>query len=208
MASRDAGHRTIFVLDIAGSTHPFRTNADRLVMREVMYGSLEEALSQVGFTETERQQWYWEDRGDGVLVLVPPDVPKSRLVAGLPERLQAVLGGHNAAMEELGGDRATARQVRLRVALHAGEVAFDRRGVVGAAIDHTFRLVDAPPLRAALAGSTDACALIVSDWFYNDVVYHHEAARPELYQHVGCAVKGTELSAWLREARLTLKQTA
>ena len=113
-------------------------------------------------------------------------------------------------MEERGGERAAATQVGLRVAVHAGEVTFDRHGVVGAAIDHTFRLVDAPPLKAALAGSLDAYALVVSDWFYSDVVYHHQDARPDTYRNVGCEVKGTRLSAWLRipEPRLALERTA
>ncbi len=71
-------------------------------------------------------------------------------------------------------------------------------GVAGAAIDHTFRLVDAPPLKAALAGSLDACAFVVSDGFYSDVVYHHQDARPDIYRKVGCEVKGVQLSAWLR----------
>jgi hypothetical protein len=113
-------------------------------------------------------------------------------------------------MEDRGGERAAATQIGLRVAVHAGEVTFDRHGVVGAAIDHTFRLVDAPPLKTALAGSMDACALMVSDWFYSDVVYHHQDARPGIYQNVGCEVKGTRLSAWLRvpTPRLALERTA
>jgi hypothetical protein len=211
MAKRDAVHRAIVVVDIAESTHPIRTNDDRLVIREAMYDALSAAFGRS--VVPRRHDWQrcrWEDRGDGVLILVPPEVPKARLVTGRPERLEAALACHNAAMERRGGERAVATQVRLRVAVHAGEVTFDKHGVVGAAIDHTFRLVDAPPLRAALAGSLDACALIVSDWFYSDVVYHHREARPDIYRPVGCEVKGIELSAWLRvpEPRLALEQTA
>jgi hypothetical protein len=205
MANRDAVHRTIIVVDIAHSTHPIRTNDDRLVIREAMYNALVAAL---GRHDSPRCRW--EDRGDGVLILVPPEVPKARLVTGLPERLEAALARHNAAMEERDGERAAATQVQLRVAMHAGEVTFDQHGVVGAAIDHTFRLVDAPPLKAALAGSLDSCVLMVSEWFYGDVVYHHHDARPDVYRHVGCEVKDTKFSAWLRvpEPRLTLERTA
>jgi hypothetical protein len=110
----------------------------------------------------------------------------------------------------------------LRVAVNAGEVTFDRYGVVGAAIDCTFRLAEAPPLKTAFANSPDACALIVSDWFYDDVVYHQPDARPDTYQHIDCRVKQTPVSAWMRvpvqaitrkeqprtEPPLTLKSTA
>jgi hypothetical protein len=201
----DAVHRTIMVVDIAESTHPVRTNDDRLVIRDAMYDALATA-----FGRHDWQRCRWEDRGDGVLILVPPEIPKARLVTGLPDRLEAALARHNSAMEDRGGERAAATQIGLRVAVHAGEVTFDRHGVVGAAIDHTFRLVDAPPLKMALASSLDACALVVSDWFYSDVVYHHQDARPDRYRHVGCEVKDTELSAWVRitEPRLALERSA
>jgi hypothetical protein len=205
MDRRDAVHRTILVADIAHSTHPIRTNDDRLVIRAAMYSALAIALGR-----HDSQRCRWEDRGDGVLILVPPEVPKARLVTGLHERLEAALAMHNVAMAERDGERASATQVQLRLAMHAGEVTFDQHGVVGAAIDHTFRMVDAPPLKAALAGSLDSCVLMVSEWFYSDVVFHHLDARPDAYRHVGCEVKDTELSAWLRvpEPRLTLERTA
>jgi hypothetical protein len=205
MAGPDAVHRAIVVVDIAESTHPIRTNHDRLVIRAAMYDALEQAFGRQDWPQCLRY-----DRGDGVLILVPPDVPKARLVTGLPVRLETALACHNAAMEERGGERAVATQIQLRVAVNAGEVTFDEHGVLGQAIDHTFRLVDAAELKAALAGSMDACALIVSDWFYGDVVYHHQDARPDIYRHVDCAVKDTKLSAWLRvpEPRLALGRTA
>jgi class 3 adenylate cyclase len=215
MTRREAVHRTIVVIDIAESTDPVRTDHDRLVIRKVMYHALHAALANalgrsVVFRWHDWQRFYLEDRGDGVLILVPPDVPKARLITGLAERLETILNRHNAASAGPGDERTAATQIRLRVAVHAGEVTFDKHGVVGAAINHTFRLADAPPLRAALAKSLDPCVLIVSDWFYGNVVYHHQGARPDSYQNVDCEVKGTQLSAWLRvpEPRLTLQRTA
>ena len=92
MAKRDAVHRTIVVVDIAESTHPIRTNDDRLVIREAMYDALSAAFGRS--VVSRRHDWQrcrWEDRGDGVLILVPPEVPKARLVTGLPERLEGAL---------------------------------------------------------------------------------------------------------------------
>jgi hypothetical protein len=189
----DPVHRAIVVVDIVESTDPIRRNGDRVVIRDAMYESLSGAFR--------RRDWlkcYCEDRGDGVLLLVHPRVPKSWLVATLPGKLEAALACHNATMALQDPVRAAATQFRLRVAVNAGEVTFDRHGVVGAAVDYTFRLAEAPPLKAAFANSPDACALIVSDWFYDDVVYHHADARPDSYQHIDCRVKQTPVSAWMR----------
>ena len=200
--TRDAVHRTIVVVDIAESSR--RTNDDQLVIREAMYGALATA-----FKWNDWLRCYHEDRGDGVLILVPPEIPKARLVTRLPDRLEAALARHNSAVEERGGERAAAAQVRLRIAVHAGEVTFDKHGVVGTAIDHTFRLADALRLKAAQGGSLDACALVVSDWFYSEVVYHHQDARPDSYRQVTYEVKGARLSAWMRglNSRLTLESS-
>jgi hypothetical protein len=189
----DPVHRAIVVVDIVESTDPIRRNCDRVIIRDAMY----EALSGA-FRWRDWLKCYYEDRGDGVLPLVHPRVPKGWLVATLPEKLEAALARHNAATALQDPARAAATQFRLRVAVNAGEVTFDRHGVVGAAIDYTFRLADAPPLKSAFANSPDTCALIVSDWFYSDVVYHHADARPDRYQHVDGQVKQTPISAWMR----------
>jgi hypothetical protein len=189
----DAVHRAIVVVDIAQSTAPIRRNSDRVIIRHAMYQSLSSAFR--------RRDWakcYYEDRGDGVLLLVHPRVPKGWLVTVLPEKLETALIRHNAMVAEQFPGRAAAAQVRLRVAVNAGEVTFDRHGVVGAAIDQTFRLAEAPPLKTAFANSPDVCGLIVSDWFYEDVVFHHPDAWPDSYEHVECQVKQTPVSAWMR----------
>jgi hypothetical protein len=186
-------HRAIVVVDISESTDPIRRNCDRVIIRQAMYKALSGAFR--------RRDWlrcYYEDRGDGVLLLVHPRVPKSWLVTVLPEKLEAALASHNALVAQQEPVRAAATQVRLRIAVNAGEVTFDRHGVVGAAIDYTFRLAEAPPLKEAFANSPDVCGLIVSDWFYEDVVYHHADARPDGYEHVEGQVKQTPLSAWMR----------
>jgi hypothetical protein len=195
-------HRAIVVVDIVDSTDPIRRNGDRVVIRDAMYDSLSRAFRWLDWLRC-----YHEDRGDGVLVLVPPGVPKDWLVTSLPEQLETALVRHNAFAAEQDPDRAAATQVRLRVAVNAGEVTFDRHGVVGAAIDYTFRLAEAAPLKTALASSPDVCALIVSDWFYNDVVFHQADARPDRYKHVECQVKQTPVSAYMRVPVPTLPRT-
>ncbi len=195
-------HRAIVVVDIADSTDPLRRNRDRVIIRQAMYKSLTGA-----FRWRDWMKCYYEDRGDGVLLVIHPRVPKGWLVTVLPEKLEEALASHNAIVAQQEPVRAAATQVRLRVAVHAGEVTFDRHGVVGAAIDYTFRMADAAPLKDAFAKSPDVCGLIVSDWFYSDVVYHHADARPDGYQHVKCQVKQTPVSAWMRTPMPILTRT-
>ena len=88
--------------------------------------------------------------------------------------------------------------MRLRVALHAGEIYQDGHGVGGAAINHAFRLIEAPALRSALNVSPGVLALIVSDWLFDEVVRHYPAAVPGLYRQVQVTVKETIATGWIR----------
>ncbi|MGW6934632.1 hypothetical protein ACWGE0_31540 [Lentzea sp. NPDC054927] len=181
-----AVHRTILVVDIEGFGRAFRTREDQLIIRRGLYSVLQEALERSGVPWV---RCHVEDRGDGVLVLIPPDVPKSRLSAVFPIKLAAGLVSHNSA------NRPEAR-IRLRVALHAGEVVHDDEGVVGAAVVLAFRLLDTSALRNELAASSCLVALMVSDWFFEEVVRHDGRSRPVSYLRVSEWTKEGLISAW------------
>jgi len=130
-------HRAIMVVDVEGFGDPARSNLDQLAVRDALHRGLVQAFGDSGIS------WdicAWEDRGDGALILVPPEVPKTRLVIGLPGMLAAAVSRHNARC-------GLHERMRLRVALHAGEVYQDAHGVAGAAVNHTFRLAAAGPAR-------------------------------------------------------------
>jgi hypothetical protein len=185
---RLAVHRAIMVVDVEGFGDPARTNLNQLAVREGLYAALAEAFAGSGIG--------WgscvsEDRGDGALILIPPEVPKASLVAGLPGMLAAAVIRHNTAS-------SVPERMRLRVGLHAGEVYRDAHGVAGAAVNHAFRLAEAAELRSALAASPGVLALIVSDWFFGEVVRHDPAAAPGSYRRVQVVVKETEATGWIR----------
>ena len=181
-------HRSILVVDVAKFADPGRNNADQVAVRDGMYEALTHAFATAGISWSNCAS---EDRGDGALVLIPPQVPKSWLVTRLPVHLVAALGGHNAAC-------STKARIRLRMALHAGEIHPDAHGVTGNAINRTFRLIEAPALKSALDVSTGVLALIVSGWFYDEVVRHDPAAEPRSFRHVRAVVKETRVAAWIR----------
>ncbi|MGP3967468.1 hypothetical protein [Streptomyces sp. 6N223] len=185
-----AVHRTIMVVDVAGFSDPGRTDAHQLAVREGLYRVLRRAFDAAGLAWDD---CYTEDSGDGVLLLAPPEAPKSRFVESLPQALAAGLREHNAVHD------ARAR-IRLRMALHAGEVRHDRQGVAGQAVIRACRLVDAGVLRSALAASPGVLVLIVSHPFFDEVVRHSAAADPGAYRQVEVSVKETRATAWIREA--------
>ncbi|WP_461124979.1 ATP-binding protein [Saccharothrix stipae] len=185
---KPAVHRTVLAVDVAGFSDQGRSNRDRVAVRDGLYSTLVSAFRACGIPW---EACHHEDRGDGVLVLAPPDVAKALFTEVLPDALLAGVHGHNAG-------RGAAGRMRLRVAVHAGEVQFDDHGVAGVAVNHTFRLLDAPPVRAALAGSAAPLVLVVSDWFHDEVVRHSPASEPAAFRRVRFTVKETTGTAWVR----------
>jgi class 3 adenylate cyclase len=182
---RLAVHRTIVVVDVVGFGDQCRTNAHQVTVRDGMYQMMSEAFDRAGISWDDCD---CEDRGDGVLVLVPAEVPKGLLVESLPFALMTALRGHNGA--HLGPE-----QIRLRMALHAGEVRYDQHGVTGMAVNLAFRLLEAAPLKQALASSLGVLAVITSSWFYAEVARQTPVAGE--YHCVDVAVKETTTIAWI-----------
>ncbi|MFC5748073.1 hypothetical protein [Actinomadura rugatobispora] len=81
-----------------------------------------------------------EDRGDGALFIVPPEVAADHLLAPYASHLNLVLRRHNQL-----ADPTT--RMRLRLAVHTERIHRDDHGVVGPALVHLFRLLDAPAFK-------------------------------------------------------------
>jgi hypothetical protein len=184
---RVAVHRTMVVVDVERFSDHRRTNPNRLVVRQALYRAVDAAFTDIGVDWT---PWQRQDRGDGILVFVPPEVAKSLLVERLPIALAARLDEHN-------GTHEPSESIRLRVAVHAGEVYPDGDGAVGHAVNHVCRLVDSDPLRRALADAPGAVALMVSDWFFAEVVQHSLALDARNFRSVAVVMKETDSTAWI-----------
>ena len=181
-----AVHRTIVAVDVEGFGNRHRTNPNQVAVRDGLYRALREAFEQAGIPWADRDH---EDRGDGMFILVGPDVPKSLFAESLPSALVAALCRHNAAHPD-------SERIRLRMALHAGEVNYDEHGATAAAINLTFRLLEAGPVKEALAGSSGVLAVIASSWFFEEVV-RHSAADVATYRPVPVTVKETSTMGWI-----------
>ena len=183
---RLAVHRTIVVVDVEGFGDQRRTNPHQVAVRDGLYRAMRDAFGRAGITWDDCGR---EDRGDGVFILVPAEVPKALLVEALPSALVAALRAHNGAHP--GPER-----IRLRMALHAGEVRYDGYGVTAAAVTLAFRLLEAGALKAALASSPGVLAVIASSWFFEEVVWH-STADATAYRRVEVDVKETTTTGWI-----------
>lgn len=198
-----AVHRTIIAVDVEGFGDRRRTNRNQVV-RDGLYRAMRGAFRLAGIPWAD---CYHEDRGDGMFILAGGEVPKSLFVESLPSVLTDALRGHNDAHSD-------AELIRLRMALHAGEVHYDEHGVVSASINHTFRLLEAGPVKQALADSSGVLAVITSSWFFEEVV-RHSAADVAAYRPVSVTVKETSTTGWIclpdqqdRPGRTTLKSSS
>ena len=150
----------VVAVDIVGFTRAGRDDDIRGYLRERLYEYLEKAFDSCGIPWAE---CFWEDRGDGALIVVPPELPVKGLIDPLPDKLRRLIRRHNHVS-------AAAADMQLRVAAHIGPVEHDRHGFVGTDVNFAFRMLDARSLKAKLAKSGAELGLIVSDDVYDKLI--------------------------------------
>jgi hypothetical protein len=179
---------TLVAVDIAGFTRPDRDDDIRRYLHEELYRVLQKAFDSSGIP------WAGcchEDRGDGVLIVIPPGIACKAIIDPLPERLRSLIRLHNHVCR-------TAAGIQLRAAAHIGPVDHDGHGFIGTDIDFLFRMLEARPLKRALTSSGPELALIVSDYVYGSVVCRYPSlVSPDAFQPVRFQVKYTRAKAWI-----------
>jgi len=177
--------RSLIAADIEGFGR--RGDLEHLDLRKALRDVCHEAFAQINVDGV-----YQEDRGDALLIIVGPEVPKPRLVSDLVREL-------DTALRRFNGRRLPQARMRLRVALHNGEVLFDGDGLAGEAVVALMRLLDADDLRRALTAAPGDLAVIVSDRMHHDaVVQGHRGIDPAEYREVRVSLKEFSQPAWIR----------
>ncbi|RSM67793.1 hypothetical protein DMH04_48050 [Kibdelosporangium aridum] len=184
-------HRIVIAVDIVGFGEHSRNNINQVRVRHGMYRAMQDAFD---FARIPWHDCHREDRGDGVLLLAHANVQKAFFVDRLPNALVGALVTHNRV-------HPPEEKMRLRLALHAGEVNYDDHGVTGSAITHTFRLLEARAVRDATTTSSAVLAIIGSAWFYDEVIRHSELSQFKAYRRVDIFNKETSTRAWIRLLR-------
>jgi tetratricopeptide (TPR) repeat protein len=178
-------HQTIIAVDVEG--FGARSPWHQRRVRQGLISSVRDAFGRCGLRWEDS---HVEDRGDGLLIYLPPDTQNRQLVESLPNELTGRLREHNAGA-------ALEARIRLRMVLHAGEVVRDEQGVSSSAVVLASRLLNAAALKEALAESRGVLALITSTVFFHDVVATYPAANPDIYWQVRVAEKETDTTAWI-----------
>ena len=182
------GRCAMLLTDIAGYGRLLDTAAQER-MRGHHYTILEDCLRDSGVRP---EECYGEDRGDGILVIIPDPAEKHALLSPFLEKLQLRLRKHNLGT-------AKEKRIRLRVALHVGDVRHDGKGLTGPDLNRVFRLCDSPKLKEDLRESGASIAFIASDEVYQAVIRTAPAPiDPDDFTPVPIAVKETQTAAWVQ----------
>lgn len=186
--STSSRYRMIVVVDVVGFTDPDRDLPDRLAVHHGLYEVLGTAF---GESSVEFASCHVEDRGDGALILLPPDASKADVVDLLPDRIAVGLRRYNST-------RIRQAQMRLRVSMNSGDVVYDGNGWVGEPVDTACRILDAQPIKDAFAKSDRIVAFISSERFFKEVIDQDPGLLSELYQPIPVSVKKFTGMAYLR----------
>lgn len=182
-------YRAILATDITGSAG--RGDSALHSIRDGLFTALRQAIEHSGINWEECS---WRDTGDGAWLIMPTRVQKAQLIHPLGYELAVLLRAYNLRA-------APSTQVRVRMALHAGDIHFDPQGTAtGTALEVTARLLDSPAAREALAGDggTAPLAIIVSPHFYDETVPHgYPGVERDSFRRVAVTVKEYTADAWL-----------
>jgi hypothetical protein len=177
----------MFGVDIVGFTRPDRDDDIRRYLHEELYIVLRKAFDACGLPW---DSCCWEDRGDGALVVIPAAVGYRGLVDRLPRLLRDLVRRQNHVCR-------TAAHLQLRAAAHLGPVEHDGHGFVSSDVNFLFRMLEAGPLRRALAASGAEVGMIVSDDLHRILVGRGpRQLGPDEYQLVRFQVKRARFRAW------------
>lgn len=177
---------TIIVTDIVSFSSEVRNDRDRLLIREA---SAEMTITALGDSW---QECFWENCGDGLLLVIPPKIPTATILEQLIEGLPPALSHHNRIHSD-------ATRIQLRLAATVGPVVSDKFGMCGEAIIFATRLAEAPALKQGMTKSDVNLGVIASGFVYETVVRQSEGQMgPANYKEIPVNVKECNTSAWIQ----------
>jgi hypothetical protein len=179
----DAQHFSIVIADVEGSGS--LRDSEKTDIRHDLYGLLRTCLRR---HNVDWKSCPTEDRGDGVYILVPGTIPKRRLGIGFVNDLNRMLGER----------RVRDAQMRLRLALHCGEVTRDEHGSSGADVDQAFAMVDNQGVRDVLtAAPRSRMVVVTSDAIFRAAFCSHPDDDPTWMRRQYLRTKRDALRVWI-----------
>jgi class 3 adenylate cyclase len=171
---------TIVRTDVVGFSSSDRTPKDRYLIRNALFGMTDTMLQDIANVKS-------EDRGDGMLTVVWPDIPTWMITDRLLRRMLPALLGHNRTHSD-------STRFQLRAAIDVGPVISDR-GFAGDTLINVTRLVDALPFKKIMETSGASLGVIVTNFVYDTVLKHNRDLAS--YCQVRFKVKQYKDPAWM-----------
>jgi CRP-like cAMP-binding protein len=176
---------TVLLSDVVGFGANNRTDNDRRLIREALFSMTDTALQGIPGMRN-------EDRGDGILTVLPPSISTAEVMNQLLKELPAAIERHNK------GQRDSTR-IQLRLAVNVGPVFSDTMGVSGEAIMVAGRLLEAPHFKDAVHDSATSLGIIVSPFVYETVIRPGSDLSEEAsYIQVPVELRESSTIAWMR----------
>jgi len=186
---KPSGRCTLVGVDVVGFGRPHANLQVQIYLRDRLYDVIGHALRDSG---VEFGDCYSEDRGDGLVLAAPPEIPADRLIHPFVELVCAGLRRHNRVSNDLA-------QLRLRLAIHSTEAWTDAHGLVGAGVIDMFRLLDAPTFKEVVRQAHAYLALITSNAVYDQIIRHDlDFINPDDYSGISIQHKEMSGTAWVR----------
>jgi hypothetical protein len=104
-----------------------------------------------------------QQQGDGQFAVLPPGIDELRAIPRL-------IRGLRSSLREINLDLADTARLRLRVALHRGIVKPAANGWAGVSAIAVHRILDSPPVRAAMRDPGADFVVAVPDFLFRDVI--------------------------------------
>jgi hypothetical protein len=178
---------TVILTDVVAFGGSSRTDRDRGLIRDALFRMIQESMQGLPGVRS-------EDRGDGILIVISPNVPTGEAIDQLLRVLPRALDQHNSSQ----CNRNNAR-FQLRLSVSVGPVVSDTMGVSGETIIVAARLVEAPAFKEAFIGSTARLGIIVSQFVYDTVIRHsQDQDYVASYFEVPVKVKELRTRAWMK----------
>ena len=176
---------TVLFSDVVAFSSRDRNDVDRLIIRRALFDITGLVLHGVPGA-------WSQDRGDGLLTVIPPSVPTASLIALLHTKLPAALDRHNSASRE-------PTRFRLRIAINVGPVTTDALGVSGSAIIIAARLLAAPVFKEAIVTNAASLGIIASPFVYDTVITQNlNPVDVAGYSQVPVDVKESATAGWMK----------
>jgi hypothetical protein len=177
---------TVLGTDVVGFGQRSRSDEDRMIIRTALMDMTRTALGEL------RDSCYYEDRGDGILVVAPAEIPTAVV-------LHCFLGGLPYALRRHNRMYGSCAQIQLRLAGDVGPVTSDNIGIQGEAIIRTARMLEAKALKKAIARDHANLGIVVSNFVYETAIAQPGGLiDPEGYDKIRVRVKETRQLAWMR----------